>query len=103
MKTAFISVTVIALVISTLPLLAADTSHSMDAIQQQIVSKEREELESLKTGDLQVGLPVQPGNRGQVAMASCGARFWPGHPAAAVSHPTWGKWLFPRTSSKLPV
>ena len=53
MKTAFISVTVIALIISTLSLLAADASHSMDALQQQIVSKEREELDSLKTGDLE--------------------------------------------------
>jgi len=47
MKTAFISVTVIALIISTLSLLAADASHSMNAIQQQVVSKEREELDSL--------------------------------------------------------
>jgi len=53
MKTAFTSVMLIAFVISTLLLVAADASHSMDAIQQQIVSKEREELDSLKTGDLE--------------------------------------------------
>lgn len=53
MKTPFTSVTLIAFVISTLPLLASDARHSMDALQQQIVSKEREELDSLKTGDLE--------------------------------------------------
>lgn len=53
MKTAFTSVMLIAFVISKLPSVAADTSHSMDALQQQIVSKEREELDSLKTGGLE--------------------------------------------------